>query len=95
MNESYGNFNVIRNQLSKTGITEILGYDGLTEVAINQPGRIWFERGNGWESQVNEDCNYSNLEMLAQSLSVKSHTGGIDQDYNASKPIHSVTLPDG
>ncbi|EFG7380218.1 Flp pilus assembly complex ATPase component, partial [Escherichia coli] len=70
-------------------------YDGLTEVAINQPGRIWFERGNGWESQVNEDCNYSNLEMLAQSLSVKSHTGGIDQDYNASKPIHSVTLPDG
>ncbi|ELV8131708.1 P-type DNA transfer ATPase VirB11 [Escherichia coli] len=95
MNESYGNFNVIRNQLAKTGITEILGYDGLTEVAINQPGRIWFERGKGWESQVNEDCNYSNLEMLAQSLSVKSHTGGIDQDYNASKPIHSVTLPDG
>lgn len=37
MNESYGNFNVIRNQLAKTGITEILGYDGLTEVAINQP----------------------------------------------------------
>ena len=48
MNESYGNFNVIRNQLAKTGITEILGYDGLTEVAINQPGRIWFERGKGW-----------------------------------------------
>ncbi|EDI8653546.1 P-type DNA transfer ATPase VirB11, partial [Salmonella enterica subsp. enterica serovar Mbandaka] len=38
MNESYGNFNVIRNQLAKTGITEILGYEGLTEVAINQPG---------------------------------------------------------
>lgn len=88
-------FRVIRNQLEKTGIGHILRLDGLTEVAVNQPGRIWFERGKGWESTINEDCNYSNLELLAQGLSVKSNTGGVDQDYEAAKPIHSVTLPDG
>ncbi|SYT48841.1 VirB11 [Klebsiella pneumoniae] len=95
MSDNYHNFGVARNQLEKTGIAEVLRFDGLTEVAVNQPGRIWFERGRGWENISSDICNYSNLEMLAQSLSVKSNTGGIDQDYAAAKPIHSVTLPDG
>ena len=95
MSGSNSKFGIIRNQLEKTGIGEVLRYDGLTEVAVNQPGRIWFERGRGWESKASPECDYSNLEMLAQGLSVKSNTGGIDQDSEVAKPIHSVTLPDG
>lgn len=95
MSDGYLDFGIVRNQMLKTGISEVLGFEGITEVAVNQPGRIWFEKGRGWEYINSPGCDYSNLEMLAQALSVKSNTGGIDQDNGAEKPIHSVTLPDG
>ncbi|KFX10707.1 P-type DNA transfer ATPase VirB11 [Pectobacterium atrosepticum ICMP 1526] len=95
MSDSYDDSTVIRHQLDKVGVGEILKMDGLTEIAINQPRKIWFDRGNGWESIVNENCSLSNLEMLAQSLSVRNSTGGIDaSNDNKVSSIHSVTLPD-
>ena len=38
-----------RSLLKNLGIQEILNYQGITEVAINQGLEIWFDRGNGWE----------------------------------------------
>lgn len=98
MDDFYDNSSIVRSQLARIGISELLAIDGLTEIAINQPGRIWFERGEGWESKVSENCNYTALETLAQSLSVRNSTGGIDadaKDERIIKSIHSVTLPDG
>jgi type IV secretion system protein VirB11 len=98
VNNGYDDSFLARNQLREIGITDFLEADGVTEVAVNQPGRIWFERGNGWESKPSENCTFSALMNLAQSLSVKNSTGGIDSDWDNSSPtnlIHSLTLPDG
>ncbi|CAO94813.1 P-type DNA transfer ATPase VirB11 [Salmonella enterica] len=98
--DDYDDSFLARSKLKRTGITDLLNVDGITEVAVNQPGVIWFERGNGWESQISEQCNYGALADLAQALSVKNNTGGIDSQWlngkvNGVNSIHSVTLPDG
>lgn len=81
-----------REFLSQLGIQTVLDYDGLTEIAINQPNRIWFERGNGWEFIDEPRCSFASLEKLATTLSVMSNDG-IPLDFN--NPVSSVILPDG
>lgn len=78
--------------LKKVGIQDILDLKGITEVAVNQPNRIWFDRGNGWEFIDEPRADYASLEQLATVLSVMSNDG-IPLDFN--NPISSVILPDG
>ncbi|EFC9104830.1 secretion system protein E, partial [Escherichia coli] len=39
---------IARQFLVQTGIQELLDMDDVTEIAVNQPGRIWFEGRDGW-----------------------------------------------
>jgi type IV secretion system protein VirB11 len=81
-----------RRLLEMTGIQEILNLPGITEVAVNEPGTLWFERGNGWESVVEARCTYERCMALAMALAVFSDIPwGID----AKNPVASVILPDG
>ncbi|MCQ9124689.1 P-type DNA transfer ATPase VirB11 [Rodentibacter caecimuris] len=81
-----------RSLLKTTGIQEVLDYEGITEVAINQGEEIWFDRGNGWEVKEAPECTYSNLNSLARSLTVFS---GLKTAFDDRNPIASVILPDG
>lgn len=91
LDNSYQENYVARNLLIECGIEPVLALDGLTEIAINSPERIFFDRGNDWEYIDVSKANYRNLELLAQSLAVSNSTGSSGH-FN---PIHSVTLPDG
>ncbi|CNK25607.1 TriJ protein [Yersinia aldovae] len=81
-----------RAKLIQTGIQEVLDFEGITEVAINQPNYIWFDKGNGWEFKNEPRCDLASLEFLATSLSVYSNSG---QNLDFNNPITSVILPDG
>lgn len=81
-----------RSQLTQTGIQEVLDLDGITEVAVNEPNRIWFDRGLGWEFKDEERLTYKYCYDLANSLSVFSNSG---QSLSVQNPIASVILPDG
>ena len=83
---------VARSLLKKVGIQKFLDMDGITEVAVNQGGTIFFERGNGWESEDAPETNYKNLKALADTLTVFS---GLHNTLDANNPIASVVLPDG
>lgn len=82
---------VSRSQLKISGIQEVLDLDGITEVAVNRPGEIWFDRGEGWEVKDEPKLNYEICESLAKSLSTLSGITTPLEEY----PIASVTLPDG
>jgi type IV secretion system protein VirB11 len=82
----------VRNLLVATGIQKVLDLDGITEVAVNQPFRIWFDRGNGWEFVDEPLCSYQTCLNLANALSVFSALT-IALDFN--NPFASVVLPDG
>ena len=81
-----------RELLKKTGVQEVLDFNGITEVAINQPYVIWFERGEGWECMDAPLCSYQACYDLAVALSVYS-SNSIPVDFN--NPFCSVVLPDG
>lgn len=83
---------LVRSLLEQTGIQAILDLDGITEVAVNQPGRIWYDRGNDWEYVDEPRCDARQCLMLANALSVYS-SSGVALDFN--HPIASVILPDG
>ena len=89
---SFDHSTSVRRLLEMTGIQEVLNLDSITEVAINEPERIWFERGKGWESIRDQRCTYDRCMALAMALAVFSDIPwGID----AENPVASVILPDG
>lgn len=85
------NSDIARLYLEKTGIQTLLNREGLTEVAINQPGRIWYEGCEGWQFVDEPAANFENLKHLAESLSTYSNLPQLNQ----ANPIASVILPDG
>lgn len=83
---------VVKDLMIKCGIQEILDLDGITEVAVNQPNRIFYDRGNGWESKDDSRCSFDLCYKLAKALSVFSND--LNPLSNAN-PFASVILPDG
>lgn len=83
---------LVRSFLIQTGIQEVLNLPNITEIAINQPERIWFDCGNSWEFIDEPRCTLKNCEFLANALAVYSNSG-VALDFN--NPIASVVLPDG
>ncbi|MGL4666601.1 MAG: P-type DNA transfer ATPase VirB11 [Saezia sp.] len=82
----------VRDQLVLSGLQPILDLKGLTEVAINHPFQVWFDRGNGWETQPLPNLSFALCMQLAKSLAVFA---GLTIPLDASNPIASVILPDG
>lgn len=78
--------------LKTTGIQDIMNMDGVTEISINQPGRIWYEGRNGWEFEDTDKANFKDLMMLAKTL---HNLSGLAWSLNEKNPITSVVLPNG
>lgn len=77
--------------LEQAGILDLLAIEGLTEVAINQPNRIWYDKGNGWEYKDDSNITYDLCSKLANTLAVYSNLPQLEE----SNPIASVVLPNG
>lgn len=89
---SIDNSAVARAMLAKTGIQAVLDMQGVTEVAVNQGGKIFYENHDGWQVIDAPECNYQNLKALANALTVFS---GLKIPFGDNNPIASVVLPDG
>lgn len=92
MNNVFDPSTTVRDQLELSGLQPILDFEGLTEVAINNPFQVWFDRGNGWETQPLPNLSFTLCMELAKSLAVYA---GLTVPLDASNPIASVILPDG
>jgi type IV secretion system protein VirB11 len=82
----------IRDFLRMSGLQEILDLDGVTEIAINEPFIVWFDRGNHWESKSLPQLDFKCCMDIAKSLSVFA---GLTMPLGEENPVASVILPDG
>lgn len=83
---------MVNQFLKNIGIQDILDKEGVTEVAVNQPGAIWYEDRDGWHVTSAPDATYDNLEHLATALCIYS---ALPHPLDAGHPIASVVLPNG
>jgi type IV secretion system protein VirB11 len=82
----------VRDFLKMSGLQDILDLDGLTEVAINEPFTVWFDRGNGWETKPLPSLSLNYCTDIAKTLSVYS---GLTVPLGEDNPLAAVILPDG
>jgi len=82
----------IRALLEQTGVTGLLRLDGVTEVAINRPGEIWFEQLGAWKVKPSPLLDFKICNQLANSLAVQVSN---DSGQLQKNPICPVQLPDG
>jgi len=83
---------MVREFMDMVGIQSILDMEGVTEIAINRPGEMWFEDGDGWHVIEAPGATYTNLEHLVMAMGVYSH---LPYTLGPEKPIASVVLPGG
>ncbi len=78
--------------LEKTGLSDILALENLTEVAINKPCEVWFDRGDGWEKKHLPNLDFDTCFKLAKALATFAQ---IPKRLSELNPIASVILPKG
>lgn len=81
-----------RSLLKELGITEILSGDGISEVAINRPNEIWYEKNGVWYRTESNIITFDNCQKLANALAVQ--VAGKSNQLR-DMPICPVQLPDG
>ncbi len=86
------NSTTVRDFLKMSGLQEILDLDGLTEIAINEPFTVWFDRGNSWESKSLPNLSFDLCMDVAKTLAVYA---GLTTPLGEAMPLASVILPDG
>lgn len=86
------NSTTVRELLVMSGLQDILDLKGLTEVAVNCPEEVWFERGNGWELKELPALNFNACMDIAKSLAVFA---GLTIPLGTENPLASVILPNG
>ncbi len=64
--------------------------DGVTEVVVNRPHEVMFERGAVWVCDTVSDLTYTRLWALVRAIATYT-----DQDVGPKTPILSAILPDG
>lgn len=88
----YDESGVVRALLKSTGVGEILEGQGVTEVAVNRPGEIWFEKEAVWTRLERPELTYIRCEMLANALAAGVANNAMQLSEN---PICPVELPSG
>jgi type IV secretion system protein VirB11 len=64
--------------------------EGVTEIVINRPGEVLYERGTAWVHEEAPDLTQARLMGLARAIATYS-----DQEIGPRTPILSAILPDG
>lgn len=89
---AFDNSKPIRTVLEQTGIQRLMDTEGVTEVAVNRPGEIWYEQKSIWHRVPAEHLSYELCRRLATTLAVQV-SNNVQQ--LAKNPICPVELPDG
>jgi len=92
MNSYHDVFAPTRSLLASLGITHLLSGEGVSEVAINRPGEIWFEQHGVWHKKPDSAITYDSCVKLANALAVQ--VAGKSNQLR-DMPICPVQLPDG
>ncbi len=82
----------VNQLLAMTGLCHYLELTGLTEIAINRPHEVWFERGQGWECDALSNLSLTMCHNLAKALATFA---GLTIPLDELNPVASVTLPGG
>lgn len=82
----------IEHRFSSLGILDLLTMEGVTEIAINQPNIIYFEKNSCWEHRVFTNKSDELIEDLGTLLI--NHIGQ-NQKFDANHPMLSLTMPGG
>lgn len=82
----------VNQLLSMTGLRHYLDLEGLTEIAINRPNEVWFDRGNGWERDALPNLSLNLCSNLAKALATFA---GLTIPLGEANPVASVIFPDG
>lgn len=82
----------IRSLLQRTGVQDLLNIEGVTEVAINRPGELWYEKQGIWNMVEAQHLDLKLCQQLANSLAVQVAS---DSAQLQKSPICPVLLPDG
>ena len=69
---------------------EQIADDNVTEIAVNDRGRIWFESHSTWSSVMTPDVTESQITKLGTAVATFSN-----QKWESSAPLLSASLPDG
>lgn len=80
-----------RVRVEQAGIADLLNKDGVTEIAINQCGRIFWEGREGWEYRDEPRTSIDNLTTLAHELCYINNLSNLSRE----NPVASLALPDG
>jgi type IV secretion system protein VirB11 len=81
----------LRSKLKQSGIQAHLDRAGVTEVCVNQPGRIMTETPDGWTEHDAPQATLRLLTELANAAAIYQGGTGL----NMNSPIKQVRLPDG
>ncbi|WP_375136284.1 P-type DNA transfer ATPase VirB11 [Pseudomonas protegens] len=81
---------LVRDFLMQAGVTQCLALPGVSEVAINEPGKIWIETAQGWRCEEVPWLDYDLCLKLANGLAAYNH-----RHLSAQSPVHTVELPSG
>lgn len=71
---------------------KLLQDEDITEIAVNRPYQIYYERKGIWESMKAPELTFKKLKQLGVAAAVFS---GANQEYSTSSPILSAVLPGG
>lgn len=82
--------NISLHEFAQKIFQPFLDQDGVTEIAINRPGEVWYEKFGVWHKHNNEDINNKILKSFAIALASFNETAIDDL-----RPILSGTLETG
>ncbi len=68
----------------------LMNDDDVTEIAVNGPGEVWFEKNSGWSSEPNPAVTMDGIKALGVAVATFSF-----QVWDAARPLLSASLPDG
>ncbi|WP_076999602.1 P-type DNA transfer ATPase VirB11 [Variovorax sp. KK3] len=64
--------------------------DGVTEIAVNDEGRIWYEKHSTWSSAATDQVDQQAVAHLGRAVATFSK-----QKWDRTTPLLSASLPDG
>ena len=62
----------------------------VTEIAVNRPGEVWFEKNSLWACKKHPLVTTAQLKALGTAIATYSN-----QQWDAKRPLLSASLPDG
>lgn len=77
-------------QMFLSPFAEQIADEDITEIAVNGPGEIWFEKKSAWGSVKSDRVTSESIKALGVAVATYSA-----QSWSTKEPLLSASLPDG